>query len=323
MPPPSAASPWIATWESERGSTALLESVPGKGLRWFNEGPDDRDTRGGLWARKSQRIGQGKPEYAGVHPLRQRLAMELLLCQVCSSPSSVSHRKGVLWMEPVTPGKTLVPYTTHPPVCLPCAIVSRDRCKRILRTGAHALRVANPRPWGVVGVLYELDQDGVLAPKRPVQVGYDDPQVRWVLANQMIAHLDGVRLVDLDEEYAHYLATDPDARPAASRSSSPRHRLSPSARRQTDATISVRPPAPSGSECPAARTAMCSHTPKCPPANASDADAARPTAVCFEQGWSLLCNGVLLFEDTGELRPDLTVVPPRRAHDATAGQVAA
>jgi hypothetical protein len=31
-----------------------------------------------------------------------------------------------------------------------------------------------------------------------------------------------------------------------------------------------------------------------------------------EQGWSLLCNGVLLFEDGGELLPSGAVVPPRR-----------
>jgi hypothetical protein len=31
-----------------------------------------------------------------------------------------------------------------------------------------------------------------------------------------------------------------------------------------------------------------------------------------EQGWSLLCNGVVLFEDTGELLPDGQVVQPHR-----------
>ena len=32
-----------------------------------------------------------------------------------------------------------------------------------------------------------------------------------------------------------------------------------------------------------------------------------------EQGWSLLCNGVVLFEDTGELLPDGKCVEARRA----------
>jgi hypothetical protein len=38
-------------------------------------------------------------------------------------------------------------------------------------------------------------------------------------------------------------------------------------------------------------------------------------AYCPEQGWSLLCNGVLLFEDTGELLPDGKIIAPRRAQD--------
>ncbi|MCW2568075.1 MAG: hypothetical protein JWN54_2172, partial [Mycobacterium sp.] len=29
-----------------------------------------------------------------------------------------------------------------------------------------------------------------------------------------------------------------------------------------------------------------------------------------EQGWSLLCNGIILFEDTGEILPDGRTVGP-------------
>jgi len=32
-----------------------------------------------------------------------------------------------------------------------------------------------------------------------------------------------------------------------------------------------------------------------------------------EQGWSLLCNGVIVFDDTGELLPDGREVPPYRS----------
>ncbi|MBA0053609.1 hypothetical protein E0L36_22875 [Streptomyces sp. AJS327] len=45
---------------------------------------------------------------------------------------------------------------------------------------------------------------------------------------------------------------------------------------------------------------MCSHIPACPPAEAPDTDAARVVSRCFEQGWTLLCNGGALFEDTGQ-----------------------
>src|SRR5690606_20873593 len=48
----------------------------------------------------------------------------------------------------------------------------------------------------------------------------------------------------------------------------------------------------------------CTHVPPCPEALAVDRDAAQVVASYPEQGWSLLCNGVILFEDTGELLPD-------------------
>lgn len=40
--------------------------------------------------------------------------------------------------------------------------------------------------------------------------------------------------------------------------------------------------------------------------------AARVIARHPEQGWSLLCNGVVAFEDTGALLPDRSVIEPDR-----------
>jgi Family of unknown function (DUF5999) len=57
---------------------------------------------------------------------------------------------------------------------------------------------------------------------------------------------------------------------------------------------------------------MCSHQPPCPTADARGREAARVVAAHPDQGWSLLCNGVVLFEDTGELLPDRRVIPPHR-----------
>ena len=48
---------------------------------------------------------------------------------------------------------------------------------------------------------------------------------------------------------------------------------------------------------------MCSHQPSCPPADHRDRDAARTVAFHPEQGWSLLCNGVIVFDDMGEILP--------------------
>jgi hypothetical protein len=56
-------------------------------------------------------------------------------------------------------------------------------------------------------------------------------------------------------------------------------------------------------ETPPARTG-CSHNPPCPSVDASDRDAAHVLVSHPEQGWSLLCNGIVLFEDFGELLPD-------------------
>jgi hypothetical protein len=49
---------------------------------------------------------------------------------------------------------------------------------------------------------------------------------------------------------------------------------------------------------------MCQHQVACPGVDAPDRDAARVVAAHPEQGWSLLCNGVVLFDDLGELLPD-------------------
>ena len=48
---------------------------------------------------------------------------------------------------------------------------------------------------------------------------------------------------------------------------------------------------------------MCQHHPPCPPADAQDREAAHVVAPHPEQGWSLLCSGVVVFEDTGALLP--------------------
>ena len=58
---------------------------------------------------------------------------------------------------------------------------------------------------------------------------------------------------------------------------------------------------------------MCRHLPKCPAADASDHAAARVVASHPEQGWSLLCNGVIVFDDAGEVLPDGRVVPAQYA----------
>ncbi|WP_051712698.1 DUF5999 family protein [Spirillospora albida] len=66
------------------------------------------------------------------------------------------------------------------------------------------------------------------------------------------------------------------------------------------------------------RVRTCRHKPACPVSEALDHDAARMVAHHPEQGWGLLCNGVVVFEDTGELLPDGRVVAPHRPVRGTA-----
>ena len=58
---------------------------------------------------------------------------------------------------------------------------------------------------------------------------------------------------------------------------------------------------------------MCRDRPRCPDALAPDRIAARAVARHPEQGWTLLYNGVVLFDDAGALLPDGRAVSPAPA----------
>lgn len=60
----------------------------------------------------------------------------------------------------------------------------------------------------------------------------------------------------------------------------------------------------------------CRHTPRCPAAHSADRLAARMIRDHLDQGWELLCNGVVVFDDHGALLPDGSALAPAggRAH---------
>ncbi|MCD9904605.1 DUF5999 family protein [Streptomyces sp. MT29] len=58
---------------------------------------------------------------------------------------------------------------------------------------------------------------------------------------------------------------------------------------------------------------MCQHTPPCPSAEAADREAAKIALRDDVTGYALLCNDVILFDDTGELLPDNTPIAPHRS----------
>jgi hypothetical protein len=64
----------------------------------------------------------------------------------------------------------------------------------------------------------------------------------------------------------------------------------------------------------------CQHEMSCPLAERPDHAAAHTVASHPEQGWSLLCNGVIVFDDYGELLPDGRSLTPQRCRPVTAGQ---
>jgi len=52
------------------------------------------------------------------------------------------------------------------------------------------------------------------------------------------------------------------------------------------------------------KRAMCHHTPACPDVRTADACRAHVVADHSEQGWTRLCNGIILFDDGHYLTPD-------------------
>jgi hypothetical protein len=63
---------------------------------------------------------------------------------------------------------------------------------------------------------------------------------------------------------------------------------------------------------------VCVHVPPCPPASVPG-HGARIVVTYPEQGWTLLCNGVVVFDDDGELLPDGRALAPSRPATALCG----
>ncbi|MEW1641174.1 DUF5999 family protein [Streptomyces sp. NPDC091219] len=56
---------------------------------------------------------------------------------------------------------------------------------------------------------------------------------------------------------------------------------------------------------------MCSHQSSCPVTDTA-AETAHIVSAHPEQGWTLLCDGAIVFDDTGALLPDGRIVAPHR-----------
>jgi hypothetical protein len=196
--------PYIAMWSEERTLPTHVVQRQLSGVGYADEGPSDRDRDGVLWTRVASRPGEGRPEYARLHPRRQRRAMRLLLCQVCAEPAEYTGQ-GHLWLLTDHrqdwahwPEDVVNPY---PPVCLSCARLSVRLCPP-LRRGFVLVR-AHSMVHGVIGVLFrpgqtfpavELAEDDDGKP-----VAHTDPAIQWTQATQLTRTLHRCTPVDLDQ----------------------------------------------------------------------------------------------------------------------------
>jgi hypothetical protein len=192
--------PYIATWSGERPIRTPVVAEGSGGIGYRRERQGDRDAHGVLWVRITRAFGEGEPQFSKVHPYRQRHAMRHLFCQICSGPAD-QNEHGVLWLlggaEQDWSGKEM---TSQPPVCLRCAGPASRACPH-LRQGTLALRVRHAPLAGVFGELYTPTRRG------PVGVGdytltYDNPQVIWMHAYQLVRKFHDWTVVDLDQELA-------------------------------------------------------------------------------------------------------------------------
>ncbi|MFC8078510.1 hypothetical protein ACFUN8_23570 [Streptomyces sp. NPDC057307] len=193
--------PYITRWSAERAPAMRVVAKNG-GIGYADERPYDRDTNGVLWTRVPSLPGRGRPEFGKVHAVRQRRAMEALLCQICAGPADRTA-DGVLWMLGENPneldgsgagfGEFI---TAQPPLCSPCAVTSAHACPHLRRR----CTVLRARVFDLVGVRGAFYRPGYPAPIAwdANSVGFDDPRIRWIRAGQSLMRLRGITVGDLD-----------------------------------------------------------------------------------------------------------------------------
>ncbi|MFB7594273.1 hypothetical protein [Streptomyces sp. NPDC056160] len=195
--------PFIAVWSGEQKHRRTVVYSGHGGIAYADEAPEDRDQHGVLWDARAEGRGTGRPQYGNVHPTRQRVAMQYLLCQVCGKPADRDDR-GVLWLIENNRGDWKGwpegQMTTHPPVCLPCAGQAVEMCPHLIDSSV-AVRVRDSEACAVYGRMWSSSAFG--APVRTANaevVSYGTTAARWVLAGQLVRSLHRCTLVDLQHE---------------------------------------------------------------------------------------------------------------------------
>ncbi|MER6131894.1 hypothetical protein [Streptomyces sp. NPDC001815] len=198
--------PYITSRKGEKpGRLADLKVVRGfdrkSGLGYQNERPEDRDVRGALWGRCSEKIGPlgmpvGEPQWRMVHPRRQRRVMERLLCQVCTR--SAKTPDGYIFLA--GPDENLDhKLVAQPPVCLGHVRASAEQCGH-LKGRPKVFLVRSAPLYGVLGIRYQISRHGfkaLPATKEPLPYGHAGQP--WFLASQMVRSLNDATLLRIND----------------------------------------------------------------------------------------------------------------------------
>lgn len=185
--------PYITTWSTEVPMPTTVVPHPQSGIAYADETLLDRDEHGVLWQRMPSQPGKGRPMFGQVHSMRQRRAMQRLLCQVCAGPADRTER-GVLWLlrdyRDDWPNWPENMAAIEPPICTQCVRTSIRHCPA-LRKGYVTVRVGRSVVSGVYGIHYLPGHQGTDA-----LVAYGDPAIRWTRASQLVRELFDCAIVD-------------------------------------------------------------------------------------------------------------------------------
>ncbi|MFJ4800137.1 hypothetical protein [Streptomyces murinus] len=199
-PPRLLPVPAVVMWSDQTIHTPPLRLGP-SGV--YHHGVENRDADGLLWP---QVLGPetGEPLYAVMDPIKQRRAMDELLCQVGMGPAHRTEH-GVLWVLPRPAGTAEDPAwdweggvrTTEPPVCLAHALVSVRKCSALIEKGFEAFYVREAELVAVQGTYYPPPSSRARPFEKTSRL--DAPDARLMVADHLVRRLRMATPVDLTD----------------------------------------------------------------------------------------------------------------------------
>jgi hypothetical protein len=192
--------PYIATWSEETKPDVKVIERTQFSIAFADETLADRDRDGLLWTRTTVCPGQGRPQFAVIHSVRQRRAMRRLLCQVCAQPADYTD-EGLLWLLPdyyqEAAGWPEDFDLAEPPICRSCVPIAIRLCPA-LRKGHLAVRSRSAPVSGVKGLVYRAGQPSPVLIRQDL-VRRDNPAIHWTVAEQLLRALRDCTMVDLQD----------------------------------------------------------------------------------------------------------------------------